>query len=209
MVRRCCFPKSSSRRLGSPSSLLHGLMVQKTGARFRWRHVLGLAVLILVMMALISHPLVPEGTLLHGVMDTVAFMFYLAGLGFRFWATLYVGGRKGSSVIAEGPYSVCRNPLYLGSFFLAIASALVHTELGVCSGHRSPIAFLHHSDCSTRRETNERWSRGGIRSVLPPSSPLRPSFLALPFAARNHCEHKRALDRMPTNIPLDMDPFAR
>jgi protein-S-isoprenylcysteine O-methyltransferase Ste14 len=124
VVRRCCFPKSSSRRSGSPSSLLHGLMLQKTGAPFRWRHVLGSAVLILVLMALISHPLVPEGTLLHGVMDAVGFMFYLAGLGFRFWATLYVGGRKGSSVIAEGPYSVCRNPLYLGSFLLAIASAL-------------------------------------------------------------------------------------
>ena len=86
--------------------------------------MLGSAVLILVMMALMSHPSVPEGTLLHGVMETVAFMVYLAGLGFRFWATLYVGGRKGSSVIAEGPYSVCRNPLYLGSFLLAIASAL-------------------------------------------------------------------------------------
>ncbi|MGH8581791.1 MAG: methyltransferase family protein [Gammaproteobacteria bacterium] len=57
-------------------------------------------------------------------MDTVAFTFYLAGLAFRFWATLYVGGRKGSTVVADGPYSVCRNPLYLGSFLLATASAL-------------------------------------------------------------------------------------
>lgn len=96
-------------------------MVQKREARFRWRHVPGSAVLILVMMALISHPLVLEGALLHVVMDTVAFMFCLAGLGFRFWATLYVGGRKGSSVISEGPYSVCRNPLYLASFLLVIA----------------------------------------------------------------------------------------
>ena len=93
--------------------------------------------------------------------------------------------------------------------FTGYRFSIVHTELGVCSGHRSPIAFLHHSDCSSRRETIERWSRGGIRSVLPASSPLRPSFLALPFAARNHCAHKRALDRMPTDIPLDMDPFAR
>ena len=99
-------------------------MVQTMVARFRWRHVLGSAVLVLVILAVISNPLVPEGTLLHGVMDTLAFMFYSAGLGLRFWATLYVGGRKGSAVIAEGPYSVCRNPLYLGSFLLATASAL-------------------------------------------------------------------------------------
>ena len=57
-------------------------------------------------------------------MDAVAFMFYLAGWFPVFSDAVGVGGRKGSSVIAEGPYSVCRNPLYLGSFFLAIASAL-------------------------------------------------------------------------------------
>jgi len=78
----------------------------------------------LAITALISTPFVQEGSLLDWAMDAVAFTLYLAGLTFRFWATLYVGGRKGSVVVAEGPYSVCRNPLYLGSFLLAAALGL-------------------------------------------------------------------------------------
>jgi protein-S-isoprenylcysteine O-methyltransferase Ste14 len=33
----------------------------------------------------------------------------------RFWAILYIGGQKNSQVMQEGPYSVCRHPLYLFS----------------------------------------------------------------------------------------------
>ncbi len=78
----------------------------------------------LAITALISTPFIQDGSLLDWAMDGVAFSLYLAGLTFRFWATLYVGGRKNSVVVAEGPYSVCRNPLYLGSFLLAVASGL-------------------------------------------------------------------------------------
>jgi len=78
----------------------------------------------LAITALISTPLVQERSLLDWAMDAVAFTLYLAGLTFRVWATLYVGGRKSSVVVAEGPYSVCRNPLYLGSFLLAAALGL-------------------------------------------------------------------------------------
>lgn len=34
----------------------------------------------------------------------------------RSCCTLYIGGRKTSSLIRSGPYSVCRNPLYFFSF---------------------------------------------------------------------------------------------
>jgi len=78
----------------------------------------------LAITALITAPFVQEGSLLDWAMDAVAFTLYLAGLTFRFWATLYVGGRKNSVVVAEGPYSVCRNPLYLGSFLFAAALGL-------------------------------------------------------------------------------------
>ena len=47
-----------------------------------------------------------------------AFLTYVA---LRIWATLYVGGRKERELQTEGPYSLCRNPLYLGSFAFAVA----------------------------------------------------------------------------------------
>lgn len=42
------------------------------------------------------------------------FAVFAAVLG-RFWAILYIGGRKNSGVMQDGPYSVCRHPLYLFS----------------------------------------------------------------------------------------------
>lgn len=38
----------------------------------------------------------------------------LAVLG-RFWAILYIGGHKNATVLQDGPYSICRHPLYLFS----------------------------------------------------------------------------------------------
>ncbi len=38
-------------------------------------------------------------------------MLFLAGAAFRFWATLYLGGRKDAVVVDTGPYSLCRHPL--------------------------------------------------------------------------------------------------
>jgi hypothetical protein len=33
----------------------------------------------------------------------------------RFWSILYIGGHKNNTVMQDGPYSVCRHPLYLFS----------------------------------------------------------------------------------------------
>lgn len=42
------------------------------------------------------------------------FAVFAAVLG-RFWAILYIGGRKNAGVMRDGPYSICRHPLYLAS----------------------------------------------------------------------------------------------
>lgn len=49
---------------------------------------------------------------------------FVAGAALRLWATLYIGGRKGRDIATEGPYSLCRHPLYLGSFLLALSIGL-------------------------------------------------------------------------------------
>jgi protein-S-isoprenylcysteine O-methyltransferase Ste14 len=99
------------------------VMAKKMGMGFRWRTAVGLVLLVTIATTLISRPLAPDNTLLHVALDVVGFGLYLAGLWVRVWATLYVGGRKGRALVTEGPYSVCRNPLYVGSFLLACASA--------------------------------------------------------------------------------------
>ncbi len=56
--------------------------------------------------------------------DIPAWALFMAGTALRAWATCYVGGRKRNSLMTEGPYSLCRNPLYLGSFLVAFSVGL-------------------------------------------------------------------------------------
>ena len=46
------------------------------------------------------------------VMELGGYIFLLGGLVIRIWCTFYIGNRKSKELITEGPYSICRNPLY-------------------------------------------------------------------------------------------------
>ena len=43
----------------------------------------------------------------------------------RFWSILYIGGRKNRTVMQDGPYSICRHPLYLFSTIGAVGFGLM------------------------------------------------------------------------------------
>ena len=72
----------------------------------------------------LSEPLVTAGSHLDFACDALAWIAFLCGAGLRFWATLFVGGRKNEVVVTDGPYSICRHPLYLGSILLGLSGAL-------------------------------------------------------------------------------------
>lgn len=60
------------------------------------------------------------------LLEYLGFSFLIiAGLG-RVWCLIYIAGRKDHELCQEGPYSLCRNPLYLFSFIgvLGICLAL-------------------------------------------------------------------------------------
>ena len=54
----------------------------------------------------------------------------LALLG-RCACMLYLGGRKGADLVAEGPYAVCRNPLYVFSMMAVLGIGLQTGSLSV------------------------------------------------------------------------------
>jgi protein-S-isoprenylcysteine O-methyltransferase Ste14 len=56
--------------------------------------------------------------------EALAWIVFLAGACFRWWATLYIGGRKTKQLVSDGPYSICRNPIYLGTVLLTLSVAI-------------------------------------------------------------------------------------
>jgi protein-S-isoprenylcysteine O-methyltransferase Ste14 len=51
----------------------------------------------------------------------------LIGIGGRLWSILYIGGRKSAELVATGPYSMMRNPLY---FFSTVGAAGIGAQTG-------------------------------------------------------------------------------
>lgn len=55
----------------------------------------------------------------------IGWLMFFTGAIFRWWATLYIGGRKDTRVgmICDGPYSIIRHPLYFGTILMGFSIA--------------------------------------------------------------------------------------
>ena len=51
-------------------------------------------------------------------------LLVIMGVAGRLWSTMYIGGRKNDELVQGGPYSMCRNPLYLFSFIAGLGVTL-------------------------------------------------------------------------------------
>jgi protein-S-isoprenylcysteine O-methyltransferase Ste14 len=107
----------------------------KRGLWFDLRGAIGFLCLIPgVLIAVFSSPAAPEGSWLDTVFDTLGWGAFLSGIMVRLWATLYLGGRKEKELVTDGPYSICRNPLYLGSLLIALSIGLMLQSLIFSAG---------------------------------------------------------------------------
>jgi protein-S-isoprenylcysteine O-methyltransferase Ste14 len=92
---------------------------------FRHRDLIAGAFLIpAALVALFSAPGLTQGSTLDFACMLIAWALFLAGATLRFWATLYIGGRKREFIVSEGPYSLCRHPLYSASFLMTLSAGL-------------------------------------------------------------------------------------
>ena len=111
--------------------------------RFKWRGAVGVVLLTpAALVAILASPRVMPDSWLDVGIDALAWVAFLAGAGLRFWSTLYIGGRKSDFVVQEGPYSICRHPLYLGSVLLVLSGALFLKSL-LFSGALALLALAY------------------------------------------------------------------
>ena len=74
---------------------------------------------------------------LFDILEVLGLTLIIAGVLGRFWAILYIGGRKNAQIMQDGPYSICRHPLYLFStiatlgFGLTLGSVVLTALLGL------------------------------------------------------------------------------
>lgn len=69
-----------------------------------------------------------------GVLDVMGILLVFAAVLGRFWAILYIGSRKNAEVMQDGPYSICRHPLYLFSTIGVAGFGLMLGSLVLAAG---------------------------------------------------------------------------
>jgi protein-S-isoprenylcysteine O-methyltransferase Ste14 len=92
-------------------------------------NLLRLAFVPVFFLAVFAKPSWSPQSTISFVLELGGYLFLLGGLVIRIWCTFYIGNRKSKELITEGPYSICRNPLYIGSFLLAVGVGLCFENL--------------------------------------------------------------------------------
>jgi protein-S-isoprenylcysteine O-methyltransferase Ste14 len=90
------------------------------------------------LWVLMTPPWIEEGETVVWFTNAAAWGSFALGALVRIWATLWIGGRKKQTIVDDGPYRVCRNPLYLGTFAMVLGVALFFKSLVFAAG----LAFV-------------------------------------------------------------------
>lgn len=100
--------------------------------RLFWSRLLLVVMLVYVLLA--ENSFLPRAALEHDFAhESFSLLLILTAVFGRIWASLYLGGKKNRILVQDGPYSLCRHPLY---FFSALGG------LGIAiQSHQLPVAL--------------------------------------------------------------------
>jgi len=68
-------------------------------------------------------------TLAYETIEMIGYALIIAAVVGRIWCSVYIAGRKDEELTTDGPYSLCRNPLYVFSFIGAVGIVLSSTHI--------------------------------------------------------------------------------
>jgi protein-S-isoprenylcysteine O-methyltransferase Ste14 len=89
--------------------------------RIAWSRAL---VIGLIAYALLSSPPALDPAWLAELSEMLGFFLLAAATLWRIWCALFIAGSKNGELATSGPYSVVRNPLYIGNFLGVVGFGL-------------------------------------------------------------------------------------
>ncbi|WP_437185046.1 methyltransferase family protein [Planctomicrobium sp. SH668] len=82
-----------------------------------------------LMLTLLSPPSIKLGSALNINLIAAGYASIAFGILLRIWSIAYIHSRKSTSVVTTGPYSICRNPLYVGTLLTVVGYLLIIQSL--------------------------------------------------------------------------------
>ncbi len=72
--------------------------------------------IIALLLIFITQPIYSSNSILNLLIELLGLVFLAISSFGRVWASAFISGKKDKDLITDGPYSICRNPLYFFSF---------------------------------------------------------------------------------------------
>lgn len=149
--------------------------------RTRISQVIGLLFLLLFVFS--QKELDVTAPYISGILFLVGCLCVGAAMAGRIWCAQYIAGYKNDVLVREGPYSVCRNPLYFFSFLGCTASLGNRTAL--TSGKCPAFSRNGHSTMNRRNIRSSRKS-----SAMPPATSSGSSWPSASWNVSKPCRNR-------------------
>ncbi len=79
----------------------------------------------IILILIISKNNFDNNSIPFVILEFSGFFLVIVGVFGRIWSSLYIEGNKTNSLVTNGIYSICRNPLYFFSFLLLLGYCLL------------------------------------------------------------------------------------
>jgi protein-S-isoprenylcysteine O-methyltransferase Ste14 len=107
---------------------------------YQWRAVISATSLLTCLaLTVLSPARIERGSWADLGFHAAGWLCFFAAIAIRLWATAYLGGRKGRAVVCDGPYSMVRNPLYIGTLCIILSQICFFESLTFACGIVLPL----------------------------------------------------------------------
>ena len=109
----------------------------------RYRKLLDWFLFAGIFAVVILSSSLPQRTYVIEYMETLSYLLVAVATVGRVWCGIYIFGHKSKVLCQDGPYSICRNPLYIFSFLGAMGVVIASNRILVIIGFASISCFYY------------------------------------------------------------------